>query len=672
MMSSSDNIQLKLDIKNIGLLNDSAFADSSIKLPASAYTICFWFYLSELSATKIIANFGNQILGQKGWTVFLQGSSLNFRTNLDAKQSTLLTTNLESVIGWQHFTGIINSQTKQVSAFLNASQTGWSQQTPIELVELGSVEETEKLTIGGYTDTAGGHFNYRFGEAASELVDDFRLYTKELSTLDIQSLIPKNQTPITTAFNAVQDSASPVVFFEATDLSGSKQDADLIYVWDFGDGSSAQGQQAEHSYAYAANFDVTLQAFNRHHQHTTLKKTFSFKAKTKLPDKLPVFINGTEGYTCFRIPAIISATNGDLIAFAEGRVQGCSDATQIIHIVCKRSTDNGVTWLPLQVVARNIISDEEFACMNPAPVVDTVFGTGKIVLVFSKMETSEWAITQGDGVARAFCISSMDHGATWRDKQDITLQVHKPYNPAYTAIYSSAALEENKDADWRKQVPTLGHAIQLHGTTENSSTKGRLFFIGCFTQGDVSVFYTQNYAFWSDDLGESWEIGDVIQLREDGSSAKGLNEATAVELDDGSLMINSRNYQNGKGVGCRAVTVGTFDQEGKLTFGKVQHDTMLPDSGVQASLIHYKADTYIFANPNHPKARKKLTLYFSTDGSTTWPIQKLIDAGPSAYSDLAILSDSTIAILYEQGNHGGIVFTKINSEEVETILANNF
>ena len=38
-----------------------------------------------------------------------------------------------------------------------------------------------------------------------------------------------------------------------------------------------------------------------------------------------LFENGQEGYACYRIPAIIHFQNKKLLAFAEGRVDGCND-----------------------------------------------------------------------------------------------------------------------------------------------------------------------------------------------------------------------------------------------------------------------------------------------------------------------------------------------------------
>jgi len=48
-----------------------------------------------------------------------------------------------------------------------------------------------------------------------------------------------------------------------------------------------------------------------------------------------LFESGTEGYRCFRIPAIVTTSKGTILAFAEGRKKGCSD-TGDIDLVMKR------------------------------------------------------------------------------------------------------------------------------------------------------------------------------------------------------------------------------------------------------------------------------------------------------------------------------------------------
>src|ERR1700759_119200 len=80
---------------------------------------------------------------------------------------------------------------------------------------------------------------------------------------------------------------------------------------------------------------------------------------------VPVFVSGTEGYKTFRIPGIVKASNGDLLAFCEGRVNGINDFGNI-QIVLKRSRDKGKSWGALQMVASN----DTLQTGNVAPVVD--------------------------------------------------------------------------------------------------------------------------------------------------------------------------------------------------------------------------------------------------------------------------------------------------------------
>ncbi|MFZ1561505.1 MAG: sialidase family protein, partial [Saprospiraceae bacterium] len=80
---------------------------------------------------------------------------------------------------------------------------------------------------------------------------------------------------------------------------------------------------------------------------------------------VPVFTSGTEGHKSYRIPAIISLPNGNLLAFAEGRVHGAGDFGDI-NIVMKRSSDKGKTWGIVQYIAEF----DTLQCGNPAPVVD--------------------------------------------------------------------------------------------------------------------------------------------------------------------------------------------------------------------------------------------------------------------------------------------------------------
>jgi len=86
------------------------------------------------------------------------------------------------------------------------------------------------------------------------------------------------------------------------------------------------------------------------------KQTFS---------ETPLFSNGIDGYACYCIPAILTTSNGELLAFAEGRKNGCNDFGNV-DIVFKRSTDNGQTWQQQAVVVDNeILQVGNYRLINP-------------------------------------------------------------------------------------------------------------------------------------------------------------------------------------------------------------------------------------------------------------------------------------------------------------------
>ena len=72
--------------------------------------------------------------------------------------------------------------------------------------------------------------------------------------------------------------------------------------------------------------------------------SLSWGGGLRSPEKpVEVFISGEDGYHTYRIPAIIKAEDGSLLAFAEGRRGGQGDSGDI-DLVMKRSTDGGATW----------------------------------------------------------------------------------------------------------------------------------------------------------------------------------------------------------------------------------------------------------------------------------------------------------------------------------------
>jgi sialidase-1 len=123
------------------------------------------------------------------------------------------------------------------------------------------------------------------------------------------------------------------------------------------------------------------------------------------------FRAGTERYASFRIPAAVTAADGTVLAFAEGRVASPEDYGDI-DLVLRRSGDGGRTWGPLTVVDKN----GRDTAGNPAPVV---LANGRILLVYirSAADATERRIRRGEVPAadgrRVWVRHSDDHGETW-------------------------------------------------------------------------------------------------------------------------------------------------------------------------------------------------------------------------------------------------------------------
>lgn len=126
------------------------------------------------------------------------------------------------------------------------------------------------------------------------------------------------------------------------------------------------------------------------------------------------------GYACFRIPSVVKTKDGTLLAFAEGRVLNCGDAADI-DIVVKRSTDDGLTWSPLQVV--NHGGGDTHG--NPAPIVDR--RTGRVLLA----ETYNTGRTDSASCSvpcdrTPHLQYSDDDGLTWSQPRDLSDEILPP------------------------------------------------------------------------------------------------------------------------------------------------------------------------------------------------------------------------------------------------------
>jgi len=342
-----------------------------------------------------------------------------------------------------------------------------------------------------------------------------------------------------------------------------------------------------------------------------------------------VFEAGQDDYKVFRIPAIVEAANGDLLAFCEARQGG--DASEI-DLVLKRSSDRGETWGALEIVQESddflsLFEEDgpEITIGNPAPVVDHLDPDhpGRLWLPFT---------LEND---RIFVVFSDDSGKSWSERREITRDVKKePWG-------------------WYATGPV--HSIQI----QTGPHRGRLV-IPCdhrLSEDGQDSGPSAAHAILSDDHGKSWRIGALDQTYKDGLNA---NETTVVELGDGTLYFNTRD-QRGAAPGTRGEAWST---DGGETFKSRSEDwemfrpspEVLDPPVVQGALHSPHPGLILFSAPDSDgpsgPGRSDLRIRFSTDEAETWQDGPLIHVGPAAYSDMVSLDEETVGVLFEAGDEG--------------------
>ena len=317
---------------------------------------------------------------------------------------------------------------------------------------------------------------------------------------------------------------------------------------------------------------------------------------------LTVFRSGEEGYPVYRIPTIVRAANDDLLAIVEAR-DSLSD-TGDIDLVLKRSTDNGATWGPLQL----ILDNGTLSVGNPAPVLDV--STGRLQMLFSIEQNNVRVIT------------SDDHGATWSPPRNIHSDV--------------------SGAGWTWHVPGPVHGIQL----ERGPHAGRLVI----PSDHINAGKWGAHVVYSDDHGATWRLGANYEEALDGQIK--VNENVAVELTDGRLYFNSRDH--GSAAGTRSV--GYSSDGGESYDGPFVAAPNFSGPTVQNSVIRFSAidagddeNTLIYSGPGHPTNRRDLTIRVSHDEGGAWADETVLRSGPAAYSDLVKLDDQRVGVLFETG-----------------------
>jgi hypothetical protein len=336
---------------------------------------------------------------------------------------------------------------------------------------------------------------------------------------------------------------------------------------------------------------------------------------------------GDEGVNTYRIPALVTSTNGTLIAAFDIRHDSAGDLPANVDVGVMRSTDNGNTWGPMLKALdfdRNVPGSSGNGVGDPTLLVDRVTGAIWVAALWSYGNHAY--VGSGAGLStnqtgQYVLARSDDDGLTWSAPINITAQAK--VNPNWGVCFNGP-----------------GHGIQLRdGTllwpsqhTDPGGANARVFFS-----------YSTNH-------GATWQASPDVNT----NIPPQLNENQMLELNSGQILVSSRVPTGGGGQrGWSTYTRGTTPGNGgwsPITF-------LLPDPVCQASFVRYSStldgatrNRLLFGNPASSSSRANFTLRLSEDEGQTWTVSRQLDSRPAAYSDLTVLADGTVGLLYETGD----------------------
>ena len=234
--------------------------------------------------------------------------------------------------------------------------------------------------------------------------------------------------------------------------------------------------------------------------------------------------------------------------------------------------------------------------------------------------------------ARCFSMRSTDDGRTWSQPVEITA-AFEPFRAKY---------------DWKVIATGPGHGIQFKS--------GRLVVPIWLAYGKTGEHGPSAAGtIFSDDHGKTWKAGEIAVPNE--GDFLSPNETMLATLSDGRVMLVARSLSKPN----RKII--STSRDGATGWSKPAFRHELWEPRCMASILAHpsKPGVLLFSNPHtlpldetgkvipgSKGKRENLSIKLSRDDGKTWPVNKTLEAGPSAYSDLAVLPDGTVLCFYER------------------------
>lgn len=395
---------------------------------------------------------------------------------------------------------------------------------------------------------------------------------------------------------------------------------------------------------------------------------FSASAQTEasdVEDKRQLMFSFTENKKgAYRIPAIATMSNGEVIAIADFRPDGqdvggtssfLGESVYDVDIYAKIGTANGdgtYSWTPSEThpasyttgrVVDGKSTNDGVGFGDAALVADRE--SGKVLIMCVGAKTS-YGSTSTSSVYKCFRITSDNYGQSWNAPVEITNlrgsnNVFTGSDDVQAMFFASGRLLQSKrKAAGAKYCRVYGALLVRIGGSD------------------------YNYVVYSDDFGESWNL-----LGTKGKPVvSSANEAKLEELPNGDIVISSRT-SGGRNFNLFTYNANGFDSAsgswGNAALTDFGNSSMGDGANTNGEILFYPA---VDANGDRVNillqslptgsSREQVYVYYKAfpaskaswavdDFTSGWALGLKADEGASAYSTMTILPDGNIGFMYE-------------------------
>lgn len=321
-------------------------------------------------------------------------------------------------------------------------------------------------------------------------------------------------------------------------------------------------------------------------------------------------------YDLYRLPGVVVTKAGTVIAYGEARRldvnrdnfgSGTNGDLCEMDLYLRRSTDGGESFGDRIWIAKGAEYYENGygeTINNPVMIVGN---DGRLHLLYTcNLANGGLWYTYSD-----------DDGVTWST----------PRNTVSTL---------QKNVAWTQIACGVGHGVCL--------SDGTLMTSAWVYEGSYKV-----RTLYSKDNGATWQFGELASSNRD--------ETAIVELSDGSVMLNSRQYSypydeatpnRSPEEAYRAVTVSP---NGIDNWSTTEFHKTLIDPACEGNMCAVDLEglpyAVLFVNNASKTDRNHLTVRCSFDDGRTWEKSILIDENYGGYSDIAVDENGKVYVLYE-------------------------